>query len=310
MRSIASCYSEHAIKVSDSYCSGPSNQACVPPNLPPSIPNAVTCIYKSKLSSQKQLLITLAWRRNIDGHGAAINIGDNVSSPSKFNANFHHLTKKKGSKIVQYSYNSKAEIFWDFSVARYENGPEPSKRFYLIVFVDSELVLLLGDMKEDELFAKMLQPENPPAKFSLISRSEHFSGHAVYSTKAKFSDTGAAHDILIRCGGEDGGSSWKNPVLSVWIDNKRVFQERKLKWNFRGNQTIFLDGLLVDMMWDVHDWFFNETSSSSSSSGCAVFMFRTRSGLDSRLWLEEQKEKRERAAPEFSLLIRACKSPG
>ena len=65
-----------------------------------------------------------------------------------------------------------------------------------------------------------------------------------------------------------------------------------------------MDGLLVDLLWDVHDWFFNP------NSGNAVFMFRTRSGMDSRLWLEEklvERDQQERV--EFSLLIYAFKSP-
>jgi hypothetical protein len=57
---------------------------------------------------------------------------------------------------------------------------------------------------------------------------------------------------------------------------------KRLQWNFRGNQIIFVDNLLVDLMWDVHDWFFN------LASRYAVFMFCMRSGFDSRLWLEEK----------------------
>lgn len=300
MRSIAACYSEHAIKVSDSYCSGPSNQSYLSPKPTPSIPNAVTCIYRAKLSTQKKLLITLTWCNNLVGQGLIVNVGDNMSSPSKLNSNSQILQKNKGTKTFQVSGSSKIEVFWDVSNANYDAGPEPIEGFYVMILADSELVLLLGD-KDEELDVKKYRTGIPLAKFSLVSRNENFSGKAVYSTKAQFCDTGIAHDILIKWGREEGS---KNPVLSVCIDKKNIFQVKRLKWNFRGNQAIFLDGLLVDMMWDVHDWFFNPTS------GCAVFMFRTRSGLDSRLWLEEKNlEQNEQDKVGFSLLICACKNP-
>lgn len=292
MRSIASCYSEHAIKVSDSYCSGPSNQPNISSKLTPAIPNAVTCIYKAKLSTQKQLLITLTWCNSLMGQGFMIDIGDNTSSPSKLNSISQRLQKNKGSETFQ-SCNSKIEAFWDFSKANYDAGPEPINGFYVMVWADSELCLRLGDNDETE---------TQHAKFWLVSRSEHLSGNAVYSTKARFCDSGTAHDILIKCVREEGSRS---PVLSVCIDKKRIFQVKRLRWNFRGNQAIFLDGLLVDMMWDVHDWFFNPTP------GFAVFMFRTRSGLDSRLWLEEKNlEQKDQEKLGFSLLICAWKNPG
>ncbi|GAB2301456.1 hypothetical protein Dimus_035478, partial [Dionaea muscipula] len=71
---------------------------------------------------------------------------------------------------------------------------------------------------------------------------------------------------------------------------------------------IFVDGLLVDLMWDVHDWLFNLLS------GSAVFIFRTRSSgiFDNRLWLEEnhkmmmpQTHMEEHQRVDFSLLIYA-----
>ncbi|KAK2989987.1 hypothetical protein RJ640_023909 [Escallonia rubra] len=36
------------------------------------------------------------------------------------------------------------------------------------------------------------------------------------------------------------------------------------QWKFRRNQSIFVDGLLVDLMWDVHDWFCNRSSGDST----------------------------------------------
>ncbi|KAF3441713.1 hypothetical protein FNV43_RR15628 [Rhamnella rubrinervis] len=292
MRSIATCYSEHAIKVSDSYCSGPSNHSYLTPKLNPSIPNEVTCIYKAELSNQKQLLITLTWRNSLIGQGLTINVGDsNTSSPSK-------LQKNKGTKTFQLC-NSKIEVFWDTSTAKYDKGPEPINGFYVMVLADSEVGFFLGD-KDDELDVKRMKNGNcKEGKFSLVSRSEHFSGSAVYSTKAQFCDSGIPHDIVIKCEREEGHS--KSPVLSVFIDRKIIFQVKRLRWNFRGNQAIFLDGLLVDVMWDVHDWFFNP------NSGSAIFMFRTRSGLKSRLWMEEKVLEQDGPdKAEFSLLICAC----
>ncbi|KAL7145351.1 hypothetical protein ABFS83_07G076600 [Erythranthe nasuta] len=51
-------------------------------------------------------------------------------------------------------------------------------------------------------------------------------------------------------------------------------------------------------MWDVFDWFYNP-----GAPGNAVFMFRTMSGLDSRLWLEEKDLDKV----DFSFIIYAYK---
>ncbi|KDP42681.1 hypothetical protein JCGZ_23621 [Jatropha curcas] len=304
MRRLATCYSEHAIKVSDSYCSGPSNQSYLSPNQSPSIANAISCIYKVKLSSQKVFLITLTWCKKLLSQFFSINITDSNSSSSKFNpnSNSHFLKKITGSKTFQ-SCNSKIEVYWDLSSAYYDTGPEPVSGFYVVVLVDSEIGLILGEEANNIITEGPKIKSPPPLKSSLISRIEQFSGNAIYSSKAQFCDSGAEHDIVIKFSGDEDGS--KNPVFSLCIDNKMIFQVKRLKWNFRGNQTIFLDGLLVDMMWDLHDWFFKEVS------GYAVFMFRTRSGLDSRLWLEEKNlEQKGQDRAEFSLLICACKNPG
>ncbi|KAF5471004.1 hypothetical protein F2P56_011483 [Juglans regia] len=299
MRDMVSCFSESAVSVSHPSCSSYSNTACINPSLTPSVQNSVACVYKIILSTQKQVLITVTWCRNHSAQGLSISFGDDSSTPTfRLNTNSRFFRKKKGSRLME-SDNSSFEVFWDLSNAKYDTGPEPVDSFYVLVMADSEMGLILGDMAE-EAAAKKFKATSV-AKVSLISRREHCSGNTLYSTKAQFSDTGIAHDILIRCGGSES-EGLRSPVLSVCIDNKTVIRVKRLRWNFRGNQSIFVDNLLVDLMWDVHDWFFNP------ASGYAVFMFRTRSGMDSRLWLEEKLVQKDQERVEFSLLIYACKS--
>ncbi|KAK6926651.1 Protein of unknown function DUF868, plant [Dillenia turbinata] len=292
---MASCFSEYAVKISDTSCSSYAiaNHACITPSLIPSTQYAVTCVYKIILFSQNKLLVTVTWSKNNMSQGLSIGFGDDPSSSAfKLNASSGLFRKKKGNRVFE-SNNLKIEVFWDLSAAKYESGPEPIDGFYVFVVIDSEVGLFLGDMAK-EAVSKKLKNGISAAKFSIVSRREHFSGNSLYSTKAQFCDTGIPHDIMIKCSGEDEGL--KYPSLSVCIDKKKVMRVKRLQWNFRGNQTIFVDGLLIDLMWDVHDWFYNP------ASGYAVFMFRPRSGLDSRLWLEEKSAQKDLDGAEFSLL--------
>ncbi|XP_010505194.1 PREDICTED: uncharacterized protein LOC104782067 [Camelina sativa] len=327
MRGLASCYSEHAIKVSDTYCSGPSNHSYLSPTLPPSIPDTVTTTYKSNLpSSHKPVSVSLTWSDNLTVV---------ISTPPKSYS--VSLRKPKGSrKLTSSSGSLNAEIFWDLSEAEHgnNNGPEPTGRFFVVVVINSDTTLKIGDVDH-----RGREGTSPSSSSSWrVSRTERFSGTCWLTTKAQFSDVGTKHEIQIQCGGSGGeeGYLWKlnSPeTMSVYVDKRKVFAVKKLKWNFRGNQTMFFDGMLIDMMWDLHDWFYKETTtattssstssssssstSSSSSPPCAVFMFRRRSGLDSRLWIDDDEEESNRIMKtkvgsldenhSFSLIICASK---
>ncbi|KAK7261243.1 hypothetical protein RIF29_27550 [Crotalaria pallida] len=334
---MVSCFSENAVNVSQphslslsSSCSSFSNKAYISPTLTPSIQNSVSSLYKTTLSnqSQKHFFITITWFKSHSNQGLTISFGkeEKEEIAFKLNTNSRLFRKMKGSKLLESNNNlSKIEICYDLCNARYDTSPEPVDGFYVAILVDEEIVLVLGE----QTAARKLETRRiPSAKATLISRRErcHCSCNnattTLYATtKAQFCYGGALHDIVIGCsGGENEGL--KYPVLSVCIDNKTVIRVKKLQWNFRGNQTIFVDGLLVDLLWDVHNWFFNNNnnsnnnnnnnysaaSDSASSGEYAVFMFRTRSGLDSRLWLEEKTVLKDQDRDEFSLLIYACKS--
>ncbi|KAK7341956.1 hypothetical protein VNO80_24897 [Phaseolus coccineus] len=320
MRDIVTCFSENAVNVSRSSisCSSYSNNACISPSdIVPSTQNSISSVYKLVLSTLKQILVTVTWCRSHSNQGLAITFDDEDPPPFRLNTNSRFFRKKKGTKILEpsSSLSSKVEILWDLSNAKYESGPEPVQGFHVVIVIDSEIGLVLGDTAEETVVSKRLDFRSNNinaalAKVSLLSRREHCSGNTLYTTKAQFCNTGTWHDVMIRCSVEkENEGLFKSPVLCVCIDRKTVIRVKRLQWNFRGNQTIFVDGLLVDLLWDVHDWFFSpSSSSSSSSSGYAVFMFRTRSGMDSRLWLEEKNAQKDKDRVEFSLLIYACKT--
>lgn len=332
MRDLVSCFSENSINVTHTLSSSSSSSslscskysssnACISPSLIPSVQTSITSIYRISLS--KHLIIKVTWCNknnpqfnNNNNNGLSISVSSADQNPStslKLNTCSRFFRKKKGNKTVD-SDLGKIEVFWDLSSAKYDSNlsPEPLQGFYVIVLVDAQLGLLLGDSSEETLRRKGFDFDfDFSSSKSLISRQEHFSGNTFYSTKAKFVETGDSHEIVIRCNGETEGLKQSthhhhSPVLSVCIDKKTVTKVKRLQWNFRGNQTIFVDGLLVDLMWDVHDWFF----SNPEGCGRAVFMFRTRNGLDSsRLWLEEKMVKKdEQDKLDFSLLIYACKT--
>ncbi|XP_072965608.1 uncharacterized protein [Typha angustifolia] len=252
-----------------------------------------TCVYKSTLSTRKEILTKITWSKNNSGVSLSVSIEDNVESRPKGQL----LTKKKGSRSFV-TDNLVISLYWDISIAKYGAGSEPVDDYYFVVVADAEFSLLLGDMSRD--FVKRFEGTIPTADFCILSRQEQVHGTTVYSTRSRFRGDGKDHEISIRCKGDEGDS--KDAELVVSIDKKKVVQVRRLRWNFRGNQTIFVDGSVVDLMWDIHDWWFCDRS------GCALFMFKTRSSSESRhLWLDEELTRSGQDAAGFFLLIEAFK---
>ncbi|WOL02270.1 hypothetical protein Cni_G10989 [Canna indica] len=302
MKDFASCFSEHAVKVSDTSCSGSSssgNSSVLDSGS--SVLSAVTCLYRARLSTGKELLVRVTWSKASFNPVLSIGVDEDPSiHRRKPNATSGQLLRKKKGTRSYTSGNCAVALHWDVSSAKYQTAPEPVDGFYVVIVVNSEIALLLGDLSAD--FVSRFEEVLPVAEFAMINRKEQVLGHTLHSTRARFCESGVDHEITIRCRGE-GWDAKDDSELSVSVDKKRVVHVRSLKWNFRGNQTIFIDGSPVDMMWDVHDWWFR-----GAPAGYAVFMFRARSSLESRLWLEEEVVHTEQGTSGFSLLIQAFKS--
>ncbi|KAK3142706.1 hypothetical protein QOZ80_4BG0350240 [Eleusine coracana subsp. coracana] len=291
MKDLVSCFSEHAVRISDVACSGGANAAAKEAAgggaaRAAAVVSAVTTVYRSRLAaSGKDLLIDVTWSRSPDGPALSVAVHEPAAAARHHHAAPRHLHKKKGSGTFT-AGSCVVGVFWDFTAARYDansnSGPEPSSGFYVAVVADAEFVLLLGDLSRG--YAERLHGGIPVAAAGggsssspprVARRRERFVGCGRWTTRARFSERGAEHEIGVALDGD--GEGW------VAVDGRRVVQLRRLRWNFRGSHTIFVDGgAPVDMTWDLHGWLFQTDATS-----CAVFTFQARGVAETRLWTEE-----------------------
>ncbi|XP_031374801.1 uncharacterized protein LOC116189318 [Punica granatum] len=251
--------------------------AAPPPPTPPSADstNLTTCLYQTHIG-----LFSLTWSRTLFGRSLHLHLHHHhhtsatsplplslPSSPtsSSFSSSlsFHlHIKpfifwKKHGSKKL----NSSTQIFYDLTRAKFGAGPEPMSGFYIAVVVDGEMALLVGDSIK-EAYSKTKARKPKKAQFMFLRR-EHLFGNRVYSTTAHVG--GQKKEISIECSMNGDGRLW------FGIDKRKVLQVKRLKWKFRGNERVEIDGVPINISWDVYNWMFDDLS---SNDGHAVFMFR------------------------------------
>ncbi|KAK6130293.1 hypothetical protein DH2020_035965 [Rehmannia glutinosa] len=263
MRDFPSCFGENGVQVADASCSSVVGSK--------TSQNSVTCVYKCKILG-KSCLITIVWSKNLMGQCLSVEIDDTSHQCiCKVDVKPSLFSKRKGSKCLEVN-SSKIEVFWDLCLAKFGSGPEPLEGYYIAVVFRGEIVLLIGDLKK-EAFKKTGAITASFSNATLISKREHISGKRVYGTKAQFCSNGRTHDIKIEC---DANCN-DDPCLVVRIDSKTVMQIKHLRWKFRGNYTILVDGLPVEVFWDVHNWLFG------SNLGNAVFLFQSSLSAE-KLW--------------------------
>ncbi|CBI34200.3 unnamed protein product, partial [Vitis vinifera] len=204
------------------------------------------------------------------------------------------FSKRKGSKSLE-ANSSKIDIYWDFSSAKFGSGPEPLEGFYVGVVFDRQMVLLLGDLRKEAF--KKTNATPVPSNAVFIAKRENIFGKKVFRTKAQFCDNGQIHDLMIEC--DTIGVT--DPYLVIRVDSKIVMQVKQLRWKFRGNHTIAVDGLAVEVFWDVHNWLF------STTLGNAVFLFKTCLSAE-KLWASQPLSDPNSQALSFSLILHALKN--
>ncbi|XVE62849.1 hypothetical protein DITRI_Ditri06bG0152800 [Diplodiscus trichospermus] len=264
MRDFPSCFGENGVQVADSSSSSTSKNA----------QNLVSCVYQCRIQG-RSCLITVTWSKNLMGQGVSVGIDDSANQClCKVDIKPWLFSKRKGSKSLE-AYSCKIDIYWDLSSAKFGSGPEPLEGFYFGVVASKQMVLLLGDMRKEAYKKTGAAPIPSTALF--VAKKEHVFGKRVFGTKAQFCDNGQIHDMIIECDtiGVD------DPCLKIRVDGKTLMQVKRLRWKFRGNYTILVDGMAVEVYWDVHNWLFG------TSLGNAVFMFKTFLAAEEKFWVSQ-----------------------
>ncbi|KAL6856143.1 hypothetical protein ACP4OV_018945 [Aristida adscensionis] len=283
MRDLTSCLSQSGVQVAHSSSSGGQNM--------------VECAYLARLRG-KPCRVTVTWSKVAMGQALAIAIHDYSSRClCKAEVKPWLFSKRKGSKLMEVD-GGNLEIVWDLSSAKFAAGPEPLEGFHVALVYDLETVLVLGDMRNKE-GDRLNSPDALPSDAIVIARKEHIYGKKVYAAKARFVDIGQLHHISIEC----DTSGVRDPSLEIRIGKKKVLQVKRLAWKFRGNQTIYVDGLPVEVLWDVHDWLFG------SPNGCAVFLFQSGQSMEKFLLKSYSQNEKEAQAHRFgfTLILHAWK---
>ncbi|KAG4953892.1 hypothetical protein AAZX31_14G108700 [Glycine max] len=238
--------------------------------------NLTTYIYHTEYGT-----VSLTWSRSMLGRSLHVNLHNHSS--------FHLHVKpwrKKGSKKL--SHNT--VFLWNLSSARFESGrPEPRSRFYLAIEVEHSLSLLVGDLSPK---SKAKKPSKTQQQLLVLKRDHvHVAPHRsrVYQTKARLG--GKVREIEIDCDGYNGnGGGYENENesslrLLFGVDGEKVLEVTRLKWKFRGSERVEIDGVHVQISWDVHDWLFekdkdnnhcstNNNNNNNGNEGHAVFVFK------------------------------------
>ncbi|XP_011079867.2 uncharacterized protein LOC105163276 [Sesamum indicum] len=256
MKDFPSCFGESGVQVADS-SSTSTNRAAAQ--------NLVTCVYQYQ-SQGFSGFITVTWIKYLMGQGLSIGVENSrKESICKVDVKPWLFSKRKGFKNLALD-STTVDVHWDLSSAKFGSGPEPLEGFYLAVSLNQELCLLLGDLEHEA--CKRVDSISIPVvqRATFVAKREHIFGKRLYSSKAQFCDNGKLHDIRIEY---DPTESF-DKCLVIYIDSKAVLQVTHLKWKFRGNQTILVDGISVEIYWDVHSWLFG------TLDGNAIFLFRSR----------------------------------
>ncbi|XP_008783101.2 uncharacterized protein LOC103702440 [Phoenix dactylifera] len=237
--------------------------------------------------------VTVVWSKNLMNHSLSVSVEkSNGDSPltCKVELKPWPFWSKKGFKSLEID-GERVDLYWDLRSAKFSNGPEPSGGHHYVALVcNEEVVLLLGDCKKEAYRRTKCRPALESA--ALVSRRENVFGKKCFTTRARFDERKKEHDIVV----ENSISGPQDPEMWISIDGVVLIHVSNLQWKFRGNETVLVEKVPVQVFWDVHDWLFG-----SPGTGHALFIFKPAAEGD-------RNGNPSSPAPEFCFFLCAWKT--
>ncbi|GMI73961.1 hypothetical protein like AT2G04220 [Hibiscus trionum] len=227
----------------------------------------VTLMYQTNMAGYWRN-VTIIWCKNVMNYSLNIMVnnaegGDNVHSTCKIELKPWHFWSRKGYKSFEVE-GKPVDVYWDLRSAKFTTGPEPVSDYYVALVYDEEVVLLLGDYRKKAY--KRTKSRPALVEPVLFYKKENVFAKKSFATRAKFDEKRRKeHDIVV----ESSTAGLKDPEMWISMDGVVLIHVKNLQWKFRGNQTVLVDKQPVQVMWDVHDWFF-----SSPGTGHGLFIFK------------------------------------
>ncbi|XP_043691013.1 uncharacterized protein LOC122641778 [Telopea speciosissima] len=224
----------------------------------------VMCMYQTKIAGLCRI-VTVLWCKNLISVSVNISVenpGDENPYNCKIDLKPWVFWSKKGFKSFTVG-GKRVDVYWDFRSAKFSLSPEPIGDYYVALVSDEEVVLLLGECKNEAYKRTKSKPSSIEAV--LMCKKENVLGKKCFCTRAKFDEKEKDYDIVV----ENSISGPREPEMWISIDGIVLIHVKNLQWKFRGNQTVLVKKTPVQVFWDVHDWLF-----SSNGLGHGIFLFK------------------------------------
>lgn len=242
---------------------------------------ATASVYRAKLAGHARV-VTLSWSRHAfsvsvsgaDGSSASCKV-ELRRSPWQYFWNPRRQSSSGARRLDLGDGSTPLRVLWDLRRARWHHHGHHGEPFGGSYYVALEEDSVAGGGGEVVFLVSGGSDPNKIAALAPVARREHvFGRRGRFAAKARFGEESTEHEIAIEIdgGGHGGGDEPEMEEMRIGIDGEEAaVVVKRLRWKFRGNQSVTFGKAKVEVYWDVHDWLFTEGAGVVRP---ALFIFR------------------------------------